>query len=124
MLLLEDIDVFHAMTERSDDEPGATLATMLNALDGIWTPHGLITVMTTNKKEELDEAVIREGRVDVDEEFTVLDRDQAERLASYFAGCYAGEDYLAYSRTFEGRSPAALIKALRERQQEEMKIHA
>lgn len=119
MLLLEDVDVFHAMTDRSDEDPGTTLAAMLNAIDGVWTPHGLITVMTTNKKEELDEALIRAGRVDVDEEFTVLDEDQAERVAIYFSDCYPGEDCLAYSRTFAGRSPADLIKALREQQQKE-----
>lgn len=122
MLLLEDVDIFHAMAERSDEWGGATLAGMLNALDGIWTPHGLITVMTTNNREMLDDALIREGRVDVDEEFTVLDADQAERLALYFADCYPGEDYLAYSRTFAGKSPAELIKELRKKQQKEEMI--
>lgn len=119
MLLMEDVDVFHAATERSDEEGGTTLAAMLNALDGVWTPHGLITVMTTNRREDLDDALIRAGRIDVDEEFTALDANQAERLASYFAGCYRGEDYLAYSRKFAGKSPAELIKALRQKQQEE-----
>lgn len=118
MLLLEDVDVFHAMTERTDEEGGTTLAAMLNALDGVWTPHGLITVMTTNHRDQLDDALIRAGRVDVDEEFTVLDKEQAQRLALYFADCYPGEDYLAYSRTFAGKSPAELIKALRQKQTE------
>lgn len=118
MLLLEDVDVFHAMTERTDEEGGTTLAAMLNALDGVWTPHGLITVMTTNNRDELDDALIRAGRVDVDEEFTALDEEQAQRLAIYFADCYPGEDYLAYSRTFAGESPAELIKALRQKQTE------
>jgi hypothetical protein len=118
MLLLEDVDVFHAMTERNDED-GTTIAAMLNALDGVWTPHGLITVMTTNNRDALDDALIRAGRVDVDEEFTALDEDQAAALASYIAGCYRGEDYLAYSRTFAGKSPAELIKALRQEQQKE-----
>lgn len=120
MLLLEDVDVFHAMRERTDEEGGATLAAMLNALDGVWTPHGLITVMTTNNRDKLDDALIRAGRVDVDEEFTDLDEEQAERLATYIAGCYRGEDYLAYSRTFAGESPAELIKMLRQKQQKEV----
>jgi hypothetical protein len=120
MLLLEDVDVFHAMRERTDEEGGTTLAAMLNALDGVWTPHGLITVMTTNNRDKLDDALIRAGRVDVDEEFTVLDESQAQRLATYIAGCYRGEDYLTYSRTFAGQSPAELIKMLRQEQQEEI----
>lgn len=120
MLLLEDVDVFHAMTERSDEGSGTTLSAMLNTLDGVWTPHGLITVMTTNDRDRLDDALIRAGRIDVDEEFTLLDRDQAERLAIYFADCYPGEDYITYSRKFVGKSPADLIKALRQKQQKEM----
>jgi hypothetical protein len=114
MLLLEDVDVFHAMTERTDKEGGTTLAAMLNALDGVWTPHGLITVLTTNNRDQLDDALIRAGRVDLDEEFTALDEEQAQRLAIYFADCYPEEDYLAYSRSFAGQSPAELIKALRQ----------
>jgi hypothetical protein len=119
MLLLEDVDVFHAMTERSDEDGGTTLAAMLNALDGVWTPHGLITVMTTNRRDELDDALVRAGRVDVDEEFTLLDEQQAERLTVYFTDCYPSEEQLAYSRTFAGKSPAELIKALRQEQQKE-----
>lgn len=119
MLLLEDVDIFHAMTQRNDEEGGTTLAAMLNALDGVWTPHGLITVMTTNNRDQLDDALIRAGRVDVDEQFTALDEDQAQRLATFIADCYRGEDYLAYSRTFAGKSPAELIKMLHQEQQKE-----
>ena len=122
MLLLEDVDVFSAMTERTDQESGTTLAAMLNALDGVWTPHGLITVMTTNDRDRLDDALIRAGRVDVDEEFTALDTPQAEALASYnIDDCYREreDEYVAYGRTFAGKSPADLINALRKKQQEE-----
>ena len=68
MLLIEDIDVFHAATAR-DDEGTVSLSTLLNALDGVWTPHGLITVMTTNNRRVLDSALIRPGRVDRQEKF-------------------------------------------------------
>jgi hypothetical protein len=64
MLLLEDADVFHAATRR-DDENGVTLSGLLNALDGIATPHGLLTVLTSNNPGALDSAVIRAGRIDL-----------------------------------------------------------
>jgi hypothetical protein len=115
MLLLEDVDIFHVMTERNDEDGGTTLAAMLNALDGVWTPHGLITVMTTNNREKLDQALIRAGRVDVDEEFTVLDKDQAARLSKWMTG----EDRVGESSQFAGKSPADLIKALRDKEQKE-----
>lgn len=68
MLLLEDIDVFHAATQRDDDSE-VTLSGLLNTLDGIATPHGLLTVLTTNTPEVLDHAVVRAGRVDLVEHF-------------------------------------------------------
>jgi hypothetical protein len=84
MLVLEDVDVFHAMTTRDDSDGRVTLSAVLNALDGIWTPHGLITVMTTNDRGALDEALLRPGRVDCEEEFTGLDAEQAVRLFEWF----------------------------------------
>lgn len=50
-------------TERSEGV-GVTTGSLLNALDGVATPHGLITVMTTNFLEKLDPALIRAGRMD------------------------------------------------------------
>lgn len=105
MLLLEDADVFHAATQR-DDEKGVTLSGLLNALDGIATPHGLFTALTTNTPEILDRAVIRAGRVDMIEHFSHADDDQVGRLLTRW-----------YGRPVElvdglgGRSPAEVIEA-------------
>lgn len=109
ILLIEDVDVYHAATDREEDKDKVSVAAMLNALDGIWTPHGLITVMTTNDKDELDPALIRAGRVDVDEEFTVLDSYQARRLAEYLGMEVENPD------TFVGKSPSEMIENLRRR---------
>lgn len=79
MLLLEDIDVFHAATRR-DDDADVTLSGLLNTLDGIATPHGLLTVLTTNSPEVLDHAVRRAGRVDLVEHFGLADTGQVRRL--------------------------------------------
>ena len=114
MLLLEDVDVFHAATDRSDED-GTTIAAMLNALDGVWTPHGLITVMTTNNRDALDDALIRAGRVDVDMEFSCLDQPQAARLSEWITK----QPRNGVAAEFVGRSPAELIKALREAEQKE-----
>jgi chaperone BCS1 len=119
ILLLEDVDVFHSMTERTEEEyGGTTIAAMLNALDGVWTPHGLITVMTTNNRDKLDSALIRPGRVDVDEEFTGLDEDQAARLSEWI---WPENEIYPFTKSFVGKSPAKLIKKLRQTQQKEMK---
>lgn len=106
MLLLEDVDIFHSATERDDSGKKSSLAGILNALDGVWTPHGLVTVMTTNDRESLDPALLREGRVDCTEEFSLLDLDQARRLAE-FCG-YSGN-----IKKLVGKSPARLIEKAR-----------
>lgn len=108
VLLLEDVDGFHAATDRSDEKDHASVATMLNALDGVWTPHGLITMMTTNNREALDPALVRAGRIDVDEELSLLDEDQAVRLAERLL-----PGGLTDAVTFAGRAPSELIEHIR-----------
>lgn len=86
ILVLEDIDVVHATRER-DDPPGKfTMQGLLNGLDGLVTPHGLIVCMTTNHREVLDEAVVRAGRVDREFEVGPLVGDDLRRLAEHLAG--------------------------------------
>jgi hypothetical protein len=86
MLLLEDIDVFRAATERDEDGDAVTLSGLLNALDGIATPHGLLTVLTSNNPDALDPAVARPGRVDVTEHLGLADASHAARLMSHYYG--------------------------------------
>lgn len=80
VLLLEDVDVFHAATQRDDEHQGISLSGLLNALDGVSTPSGIITIMTTNDLGALDSALTRPGRVDRLEEITYLDAEQLDRL--------------------------------------------
>jgi chaperone BCS1 len=48
----------------SADRFGVTLSGLLNVLDGFHTPENVLFVMTTNKIEALDPALLRPGRVD------------------------------------------------------------
>ena len=86
MLLLEDVDVFHAATERNDDAKGATLSGLLNAIDGMATPHGIVFVLTTNDKDVLDAALLRDGRVDRSFELGYVDNEQLRRITSTLVG--------------------------------------
>jgi hypothetical protein len=110
VLLLEDVDAYHAATSREETQgKGVSIAAMLNALDGVWTPHGLVTILTTNKREALDDALLRAGRVDLQEHFSELDEDQARRLVAYFEG------HDINPADFVGEAPSVLIEALRSR---------
>lgn len=87
MVLLEDIDTLRISQERDSTEPGTiSTSSLLNALDGVATPHGLITVMTTNHFEKLDEALTRKGRMDVVEEIHPPTIREVEALYHRFYG--------------------------------------
>jgi AAA+ superfamily predicted ATPase len=68
LLLLEDIDILKITHDREAEQGGVSLSSLLNILDGVATPHGLITMMTTNRFDVLDPALTRAGRMDVVEE--------------------------------------------------------
>lgn len=68
LLLLEDIDTIKISHDRDTEQGKISMTSLLNALDGVATPHGLITVMTTNHLGALDPALTRPGRVDRIEE--------------------------------------------------------
>ena len=83
MLLFEDIDCMKGSKARAslnasmNDGPrapdaketvvernGVTLSGLLNALDGFHAPTNVLFMMTTNRMETLDEALLRPGRMD------------------------------------------------------------
>jgi hypothetical protein len=106
ILLLEDVDVFHATRSRQDDSSGVSMAGLLNALDGVATPHGLISVMTTNDLSVIDEAVMRPGRIDLCEEIGLPDAGQIVRLFEQWYGVTVAES-LIKAVTFKGSTAEA-----------------
>lgn len=83
ILLLEDIDIFSKTMKREQSETGPTLAGLLNALDGVATPHGLVTIMTTNHPQNLDPALVRPGRIDKRLELKYPEKTQIEDMFAY-----------------------------------------
>ncbi|KAB5575786.1 BCS1 N terminal-domain-containing protein [Coniochaeta sp. 2T2.1] len=59
---------------------GISLSGLLNAIDGVASHEGRVLIMTTNKPESLDDALIRPGRVDLQVAFTNATTDQAKEL--------------------------------------------
>ncbi|KAK6388219.1 hypothetical protein LTR65_008061 [Meristemomyces frigidus] len=75
--LIEDVDSAGIRREHMDgtryrkngmadgsERKGVTLSGLLNVLDGVYAAEGRITIMTTNHIDRLDEALIRDGRID------------------------------------------------------------
>jgi mitochondrial chaperone BCS1 len=71
IILLEDIDGIFAGREEVSKESRrrhrrrVTFAGLLNALDGVRSQEGRILFMTSNHREKLDPALLREGRCDM-----------------------------------------------------------
>ena len=57
-------DCAHAEKENMAERNGVTLSGLLNALDGFYAPTNVLFMMTTNRVEALDEALLRPGRID------------------------------------------------------------
>ncbi len=85
----------------AEQPKGITLSGLLNILDGVLTPEGLMVVMTTNRPKVLDAALTRPGRMDMKTEFAFATRsqilgsfawfypdrlEQAEEFADQFVG--------------------------------------
>jgi mitochondrial chaperone BCS1 len=82
ILLFEDIDCMRSSKSRVSatgmnddaqprdekenvgDKNGVTLSGLLNVLDGFYAPTNVLFMMTTNRIETLDEALLRPGRID------------------------------------------------------------
>ena len=76
VLLFEDIDCMKSSQSRKEGpvdngqnakesatlQSGVTLSGLLNVLDGLYAPSGVLFVMTTNHIENLDKALLRPGR--------------------------------------------------------------
>lgn len=59
---------------------GISLSGLLNAIDGVASHEGRVLIMTTNKPESLDSALVRPGRVDVQVAFANASSAQAAEL--------------------------------------------
>ena len=61
-----------------------TLSGILNAIDGVITPHGVIILMSTNKElSEIDPALLRPGRTDYIHHVGLLNHDEILAYACY-----------------------------------------
>lgn len=68
MLLVEDIDC--SVKGREQINNHVNFNTVLNIFDGAFSKDGIVVIFTTNHIEQLDSALIRAGRIDLNIEFS------------------------------------------------------
>lgn len=112
ILLLEDIDTIKITHDRDSSEQGTiSMSSLLNTLDGVATPHGLITMMTTNRFEILDTALTRAGRMDLIEKLDFPSQGTVAMLFHHFYGRYPDWHYDENSdKPIEGLSTAQVAE--------------
>lgn len=64
ILVIEDIDTLFEKRKTTTEHPLLTFSNLANILDGVLYKHGIITFLTTNYPEKLDDALLRIGRID------------------------------------------------------------
>ncbi|KAK9048081.1 hypothetical protein SSX86_032956 [Deinandra increscens subsp. villosa] len=99
ILVVEDIDCSVELHDRADSknngrrcsheaEQSVTLSGFLNFIDGLWSSCGdeRIIIFTTNRKEKLDPALLRPGRMDVHINMSYCTPSGFRLLASNYLG--------------------------------------
>lgn len=97
ILVLEDFDQSNftsIMSSADDDEKvnvSFSMSDTLNYLDGFLTPHGLITIATTNHINRLNDAVVRPGRFDIIEEISEMKEKEYREMCNFYGVAPAKE---------------------------------
>eukprot|EP01062_Namystynia_karyoxenos_P000159 TRINITY_DN1004_c0_g2_i2.p1 TRINITY_DN1004_c0_g2~~TRINITY_DN1004_c0_g2_i2.p1 ORF type:complete len:528 (+),score=224.27 TRINITY_DN1004_c0_g2_i2:99-1682(+) len=84
LIVFEDIDALFTKGRENRGKSAVTFSGLLNSLDGVGMPDGQVFILTTNFREQLDAALIRNGRVDVHVEFTHIGDEQAAAMFARF----------------------------------------
>tara|TARA_B100000161_G_scaffold264434_1_gene237714 strand:+ start:387 stop:2276 length:1890 start_codon:yes stop_codon:yes gene_type:complete len=79
-----DSDDFVKIKEKISTKENNNLSYLLNILDGINETPGRIIIMTTNKPEVLDHALIRPGRIDLKINFTKATEENMKEILFHF----------------------------------------
>ena len=80
--------------KKEKEKTQLTLSGLLNAIDGVFSTHGRILIMTTNHPEVLDEALIRPGRIDCKYLFDNCDSSQIKDLFEMFFNKKPDDEFL------------------------------
>lgn len=91
VLVLEDVDTILPGRQVSGDKTrGLTFSGVLNAIDGMASSHGRMIFLTTNHPEFLDAALVRPGRVDVQQ---LIDNASGTQVARLFRAFFSDGEY-------------------------------
>lgn len=98
IVVFEDIDsLFDVDRSNKVSKSSLTFSGLLNALDGVGSSNGQIFILTTNLLHQLDSALTRKGRVDVQIEFTYAQQEQMEAMWKSFYSSSSSQQAAEFS---------------------------
>lgn len=117
IFLIEDIDAVsferkEVSKDKTTEQQTVSLTTILNSLDGVLTPDGLIFFITTNYPEKLDEALIRKGRIDKKVDFANANEYQCKTILRRFIPNTLEEEEKEFIKLNVGKPMAELESEL------------
>jgi len=117
IVLIDDIDDY--IGDREKDGNGSktdiSFSSILNTLDGIYSPDNVIFVFTTNKYDNLDAAFVRPGRIDY---VMYLGYPDGKHIRQYVANYYGVEDEKWISNSFYPNEPMSMIETICQKHQD------
>jgi len=81
VLVIEDVDAIFGTREGKSK---ISFSGLLNCMDGAFSKYGIITIMTTNHIDKIDDALIREGRIDMKINIGNPDKEMVEEYLKTF----------------------------------------
>jgi chaperone BCS1 len=84
-VVFEDIDCV-VDNRKTDEKSEFNFSTLLNLLDGLYSPEDVIFIITTNHIEKLDNALLRKGRMDFSLEMNHPRNQDVEDFINHFFG--------------------------------------
>mmetsp|Transcript_31809 Transcript_31809/g.39256 ORF Transcript_31809/g.39256 Transcript_31809/m.39256 type:complete len:496 (+) Transcript_31809:88-1575(+) len=84
IVVLEDVDALFTRDRQVQTRNSLTFSGLLNALDGVGSGMGQIFILSTNYRDRLDPALIRNGRVDLHVKFDYIQKREAAEMFRIF----------------------------------------
>ena len=109
ILLMEDVDSVFNERDTLVHSP-ITFSALLNTLDGVARRHKLITFITTNHIERLDEALLRPGRIDKIFNFSYASENQIKEMFLKFRPNDKDKFDLFYSKIKNNNYTTAVLQ--------------
>lgn len=113
ILVIEDVDGLFTKSREKKVRNELTFSGMLNALDGVGMALGQVIILSTNFRERLDAALIRNGRVDKQIKFDYMKPPEIRKMFKvFYKNATEGEQDRFLEAVEAGRGPHEVSAAM------------